>query len=121
MQEIGVRDEFITSSKEIFEPYDSAIEALRNISLKMTPLEKTACLVAASTEIDNTVKVTQLEKGIRFDKQRGAEDLFPIFLHVFVKANIPNLFSEYRFMIDFMDESVLVGFSTIFSATSRLV
>lgn len=100
--EIGVREEFIpqalarfrsgtlSSSRKndgstsedkslLFEPYDSAILELRKISQCSTPLDKTQVLVQASTEIENHVRVYQLERGQNFDHKRGAEDLFPIF------------------------------------------
>lgn len=104
---IGKNDTMASEDRSLlFEPYDSAILELRKISQCSTPLDKTQVLVQTSTEIENHVRVYQLERGQNFDHKRGAEDLFPIFLHVFIRANIPNLISEWRFLVDFMDESV---------------
>lgn len=36
----------------------------------------------------------------------GADELLPIYFYVFIKADVPHIYSEYQFMYDFVDDAV---------------
>jgi hypothetical protein len=115
MFELGVHPDFMLEEQNnqlLKRPYNDAIVKLRQLSANcFTAHDKYAQLVETHQEIINTIDYNIMSKkkmnpNIKQQMDIGADDLFPVYLYVFIRAQLPNLYSEYMFMNDFMDEYV---------------
>lgn len=77
--------------------YSNAIQVFKTLSDKENPNDKFDILVQVSDEIMKMITVENIG---------GADDLFPVFLYIFIIARIPNVYSEFQFLTDFLDEVV---------------
>lgn len=93
---MGILDSVIPSEKE---PYLNVIKILEEISTFQTAYEKFECLVECSNEMKKILD--------NYTKNQGADDLFPISIYIFIKSKIQNIFSLFKFLQDFADETVL--------------
>jgi hypothetical protein len=113
MHELGVKTDFIPDheNNQIFKrPYSDCIKKLRTLSTHcFTAHDKFDLLVETHQEIVNAIDYNVMSK--QNNKRHsamdiGADDVFPVYLYVFIRAQLPNIYSEYQFMYDFMDEQV---------------
>jgi hypothetical protein len=94
----GIKEKLVNKEKN----FKSSIEILQKISGYSTAMEKFDTLVETShellTEIEETCPTAEV----------GADDLFPIHLYIYIMANVPNIYSLFQFLQDFMDDTVIV-------------
>jgi len=115
MRELGTKEGFIPSGNNLFkDPYCDCIALLRSISNCTTPHEKFAMLLRVSNEINTAIDFNEQAKmanssNKKYESDRGADSLLPVFLYVFIKSNVPHLYSEFQFMNDFNDERIQSG------------
>ncbi|KAG2387826.1 hypothetical protein C9374_001420 [Naegleria lovaniensis] len=106
MRELGVKEGFIpTDEIVLFEnPYDQCIKKLRQISTQNTTAHaKLDVLVQVGKELITAIDFIEEKKRGKIS-DRGADDTLPVYLYVFIQAQIPNVFSTFKFLLDFMDE-----------------
>lgn len=92
---------------------------------RASPQDKFDLLVQLSNEINNSIEFNEQNKLSKGDTKKkldgiGADDLFPVFLYIFIKANIPCLYSEYQFLNHFNDERIQSGVESYRFATFSL-
>lgn len=97
-QDFGIKQKLVPKGDE---PFSTAIQLLQKISSYQNSSDKFKCLVESSNE---TLRILN---SLNLTSEIGADDIFPISLYIFVKAKIPNLFSLFKFLTDFLDEVVL--------------
>ncbi|XP_048580362.1 alsin [Nematostella vectensis] len=85
--------------------YVSAVEELQQMSTKLSPMEKLACLKTTFEKINQDVE--RFWRGE--EKLVSLDDLFPVFHFVVIRARIPHLGSEIHFIDDMVDAHVHVG------------
>ncbi|KAF0981517.1 hypothetical protein FDP41_012174 [Naegleria fowleri] len=106
MRELGVKEGFIpTDEIVLFEnPYDQCIKKLREISTEYTTAhQKLDVLVQVGKELITAIDFIEEKKRGKIS-DRGADDTLPVYLYVFIQAQIPNVYSTFKFLLDFMDE-----------------
>jgi len=116
MEELGVESQFIPDQENnrLFkQPYNECINRLRQLSSGcFTAHDKYHQLVQTHKEVINAIDYNIMSKNmsasptIKKQLDLGADDIFPVYLYVFIRAQLPNVYSEYMFMFDFMDEHV---------------
>jgi hypothetical protein len=109
MEELGIKPKCIPDKNLLPIGYKVPINLLKTLSKKESPKEKYDTLVAVSDEIVKTVH-KNLEI-LKIEAELGADDLFPIFLYVVIKSKLSYMYSEFKYLLDFLDESVLVCIS----------
>ncbi len=106
-----------SSSNGFIDPYQPAIDLFIRFNLESNvPLEKLYCLRDCITEITNCVNryyaSQKSDNGSEVNAmslELGADDLLPLFSYVMVKAQPSFLFSKFNFVVDFVDQSLLLG------------
>jgi hypothetical protein len=111
MRELGVKEKVVPNSTIFAEPFLEAISALKEVPKCQTAHEKFQKLVLTNQVcflLLITNKSKQLVDSLNSGKQDsvGADELLPIYFYVFIKANLPHVYSEYQFMCDFVDDAV---------------
>ncbi|KAL0478776.1 MORN repeat-containing protein [Acrasis kona] len=96
IQELGVKEQYIPKNKIFSESFSEAIFTLQNLCKCTTSHEKYQQLVCANQQMLDVLQGCSV----------GADELLPIYFYVFIKSNLPNLYSEYQFMLDFIDDAV---------------
>jgi hypothetical protein len=96
-KEMGILEKIIPPNEK--DPFQVSIDILKNVNKFQNASEKFNCLVESSNEMKKILD------NIKMDQ--GADDLFPISIHIFVKANITNVYSLFKFLQDFADETVV--------------
>jgi hypothetical protein len=100
------------SDKNYLEPYQKAIEQLKEVAEKKCPLEKLECVVSTSRLILECADDYWEERGKgRQSKEAtmGTDDLLPVLTYVVVKTRLPQLVSECIAMEEFIHEGYLMG------------
>lgn len=87
------------------EPYQDCINLLRTISVLKSPNDKFKVLVEVSSDMNYNIEFSDQMKKTGKKGELGSDDLFPLFLYIFIKANIPHMYSEFQFMNHFNDEA----------------
>jgi len=85
--------------------YDSAIDTLGRISTSYSPMEKIEVIRRTFAKIHEDID--EHHKGSR--QVLAMDDLFPIFQYIVIRARVPHLGSEIKFIEDLVEDSVLVG------------
>lgn len=89
-------------------PYHRAIQLLKRLPSLRTPYQKVNCLIETGKAICSCV-VTYWEG--KMDKSKlivGSDELLPLFTYVLIKANMSNVFSEAKFMEDFLGDEYAI-------------
>jgi hypothetical protein len=94
-----------TGAKNAEHHYSRAIEHLRKLPQQTHTLGKLQILVETGQMIQECVK--DYYEGQ--DAPVGADDLVPIFIYLIIRANVPDLYCEYKMIEDFTHESVTMG------------
>ena len=109
MRELGVKDGFIPTEEmeSLFQnPYEECIKKLRTLSTQYaTAHDKFDILVEVGKELIRAIDFIEEKKRGKIS-DRGADDTLPVYLYVFIQAQIPNVYSTFKFLLDFMDEKV---------------
>lgn len=96
------------SSQDTNPPYHSAIAAIQRLPQLISPPAKINCLIEAADAI--TECITKYHKGgSQGQVVVGGDEFLPIFSYIVIKASIPSLFSESRFMEEFMSEMTSIS------------
>lgn len=107
MQELGVKQFLIPDPEKLPSGYKDAIDVLKTMPSYCTTEEKFTVLVKVSDEI---LKVVQKQSELLNSPiDAGADDMLPVFLYVFIQAGLPNVYSEFKFLNDFVDERVTLS------------
>lgn len=104
-QDMGSRSDEVKLERREAEHYVSAVESLRQISTKFSPMEKLGLLKSTFEQINQ--EVSSFWQGEK--KLVSLDDLFPVFQFVVIRARIPHLGSEIQFIDDMVDSHVHVG------------
>ncbi|KAL9644355.1 hypothetical protein ABK040_005813 [Willaertia magna] len=107
MRELGVKPSFIPENKDLFRnPYEECIQKLRKVSTQfVTAHEKYDLLVQVGIELISAIDFIEERKTSKLT-DRGADDVLPVYLYVFIQAQIPHVYSTFKFLLDFIDEQV---------------
>jgi hypothetical protein len=114
MHELGVKEQYIPLKTFLFEePYSESIKILKSISNCLTPKSKIDVLIKVAKEINHSIDFNEMNKTSKTSTSkkfgdRGADDLFPVYLYIFIKSNITTVYSEYQFLNQFSDEEIHV-------------
>lgn len=82
-------------------PWPAAQKALRRMNAYKSPADKLACIVNCATTL---MELLQLS-----GQSAGADDFFPAFVFVIIKANPPNLLATMQFINHFAASSITSG------------
>ena len=93
----GIKKKLVNQEKG----FKKAISVLQKISEFTSATEKFDTLVETSHEL-----LLEIEEYCP-TAEVGADDLFPIHLYIYIMAKIPNIYSLFKFLSDFLDDIVL--------------
>eukprot|EP01080_Neovahlkampfia_damariscottae_P009682 gene9682-1888_t len=93
----GIKEKLVNKEKG----FKKAIEVLKKISDYISATEKFDALVETSHEL-----LLEIEEYCP-TAEVGADDLFPIHLYIYIMAKIPNIYSLFKFLNDFLDDIIL--------------
>lgn len=78
-----------------------AAQELMNMDLKKTPIEKCECMLRCNKIMNDVFHITSEKKG------QGADDIFPLYIYILLKAQPQRFHSNINFMKNFTRENVM--------------
>lgn len=103
---LGVRHPL---SEEPTDAWAEPIELIRSLPAHRAPRDKAMLLVNASRLIERRMSFVARREGLAPDTQGGADDFFPLFVYVVLRANPVRAASEVTYMARFRSQAALRG------------
>jgi len=89
-------------TEEMYDPYIGPIKTLRKLTFFVTPREKLMCLSQVSKDAVTCVQSYNQINGKRV--VIGGDEIFPLFMYIVIKANIPHMYSEAALLYSFIGD-----------------